>query len=238
VEGRDAIIARNRVQLTKWEATQHFTRNPVIRVDRDRADASFYTIAQHTVIRNGDPVTDVITDNARVDDDVASHDADSSTCQLRCSQERVFEPMSCRRGRQPDRAMTESRAGDRVRVCLDGDVVVVTGAGRGIGRATAIALAARAATVVVNDRPGNGDAPSGADDVVSEIRRNHGRAVADYTDVATLESAGDVVTETRRQLGRLDGLVCNAGITGNQRPIGYHELQEPGSTSAYVLSRV
>lgn len=57
VEGRDAIIARNRVQLTKWEATQHFTGNPVIRIDGDRADASFYTIAQHTVIREGSPVT-------------------------------------------------------------------------------------------------------------------------------------------------------------------------------------
>lgn len=57
VEGRDAIIARNRRQLTKWEGTQHFTGNPVIRVDGDRADTSFYTIAQHTVMRDGTPVT-------------------------------------------------------------------------------------------------------------------------------------------------------------------------------------
>ncbi|SDG38900.1 nuclear transport factor 2 family protein [Pseudonocardia oroxyli] len=57
VEGRDAIIARNQRQLTKWEATQHFTGNPVIKVDGDRADASFYTIAQHTVMRDGLPVT-------------------------------------------------------------------------------------------------------------------------------------------------------------------------------------
>ena len=57
VEGRDAIIARNKVRLTAWEATQHFTGNPVINVDGDTADASFYTIAQHTVIREGKPVT-------------------------------------------------------------------------------------------------------------------------------------------------------------------------------------
>jgi hypothetical protein len=60
VEGRDAIIARNKVQLTKWEATQHFTGNPVIRVDGDRADASFYTIAQA-----GNPVVPLLPPDVR-----------------------------------------------------------------------------------------------------------------------------------------------------------------------------
>jgi ketosteroid isomerase-like protein len=57
VNGREAIIARNKVRLTEWAATQHFTGNPVIKVDGDRADASFYTIAQHVVMRDGKPIT-------------------------------------------------------------------------------------------------------------------------------------------------------------------------------------
>jgi ketosteroid isomerase-like protein len=57
VEGRDAIIARNKERLPKWAATQHFTGNPVIKVDGDRADASFYVIAQHVVMDEGKPIT-------------------------------------------------------------------------------------------------------------------------------------------------------------------------------------
>jgi NAD(P)-dependent dehydrogenase (short-subunit alcohol dehydrogenase family) len=101
---------------------------------------------------------------------------------------------------------------------LEGKTVVVTGAGRGIGRAIAIAAAAEGASVVVADYGGAVDGraggPSGpADDVVAEIVAADGHAVAAAVDVSTMEGGRRIVSVALEQFGRLDGMVCCAGIT-------------------------
>src|SRR5262245_267526 len=101
---------------------------------------------------------------------------------------------------------------------LDGKSVVITGAGRGIGRATAIAAAAEGANVVVADYGGaldhRGDASSeAADEVVGEISAAGGRAVAAAEDVSTMDGGRRIIDTAVQNFGRLDGLVCFAGIT-------------------------
>ncbi|HEY6531328.1 MAG TPA: SDR family NAD(P)-dependent oxidoreductase [Acidimicrobiales bacterium] len=99
---------------------------------------------------------------------------------------------------------------------FDGRVAVVTGAGRGIGRAYARLLAARGASVVVNDLGGSieGDGASGqpADTVVAEIVEAGGTALADTNDVASATGAQALVDAAVARFGRLDILVNNAGI--------------------------
>jgi NAD(P)-dependent dehydrogenase (short-subunit alcohol dehydrogenase family) len=100
---------------------------------------------------------------------------------------------------------------------LTGRVVIVSGAGRGIGRCHSLELAAHGATVVVND-VGTGlhgdhdDEPSPADSVVGEIERAGGNAVADRTSVTDFAAVGRLVAETIERFGRLDAVVNNAGI--------------------------
>jgi len=99
---------------------------------------------------------------------------------------------------------------------LEGKVVIVTGAGHGIGRASALALAREGAKVVVNDvggqRDGSGSAHDPADAVVAEIEARGGQAVANYESVASPEGARAVVEAAKRSYGRLDVLINNAGI--------------------------
>ncbi len=101
---------------------------------------------------------------------------------------------------------------------LDGKVAVVTGAGRGIGRAEAIALAAAGASVVVNDPgvdlEGLGGSFEPANEVVQEIVRQGGKAVANYESVADFERAGRIIEQAIDTYGRIDILVNNAGIIG------------------------
>ena len=89
---------------------------------------------------------------------------------------------------------------------LEGQVVVVTGAGRGLGRAYALALAAEGAKLVVNDR----DAQP-ASSVVEEIANGGGEAVACVEAVGTRTAAKRVVAEAVDAFGRLDVMVTNAG---------------------------
>lgn len=98
----------------------------------------------------------------------------------------------------------------------DGRVVIVTGAGRGIGRAHALAFAAEGAHVMVNDLGGELDG-SGADltpaqSVVAEIEAAGGVAAVNGDDVSDFDGAGRLVAKTVEVFGRLDVLVCNAGI--------------------------
>ena len=99
---------------------------------------------------------------------------------------------------------------------LSGKVAIVTGAGRGIGRSHALALAAAGAKVVVNDL-GGGLAGEGADatpaqQVVEEIRAAGGEAVANGENVADFAGAGRMIQQAIDDFGRLDILVNNAGI--------------------------
>lgn len=95
-------------------------------------------------------------------------------------------------------------------------VVVVTGAGRGLGRLYALALAERGATVVVNDiggsMGGDGADPDVAAGVVEEIHRAGGTAVACHDSVADPDGAAAIIDRAVKGFGRLDAVISNAGI--------------------------
>jgi NAD(P)-dependent dehydrogenase (short-subunit alcohol dehydrogenase family) len=99
---------------------------------------------------------------------------------------------------------------------MDGKVVIVTGAGHGVGRGHALDLAQAGAQVVVNDLgggPSGGGADSRvADEVVAIIKERGGEALANYDDVSDFEAARALVRQTVDTFGRLDSLVLNAGI--------------------------
>ena len=99
---------------------------------------------------------------------------------------------------------------------VEGRVVIVTGAGGGLGREYALFLASVGAKVVVNDlggaRDGSGEGTAMADGVVAEIREAGGEAVASYDSVATEEGAAAIVATALDAFGEVHGLVNNAGI--------------------------
>lgn len=109
-----------------------------------------------------------------------------------------------------------------------GQVAVVTGAGRGLGRLYALELARRGARVVVNDLGGTVDGTgadrSVADQVVAEIERAGGVAVASHESVATADGGDAIVRTAVDRFGRLDAVVSNAGIF---HTVSFDELPPP-----------
>lgn len=99
---------------------------------------------------------------------------------------------------------------------LEGKVAIVTGGGRGIGRAEALLLAEEGAAVVVNDfggsTAGEGGDKGPADEVVDIITGKGGRAIANYGNVAEMATGEALVKTALDEFGRLDILVNNAGI--------------------------
>ena len=99
---------------------------------------------------------------------------------------------------------------------LDGKVAIITGSGGGIGREHALLFAREGAKVVVNDlgsdRHGGGKGGEMADQVVAEIKKAGGDAVANYDSVATREGADGLVWSALNKFGKLDIVVNNAGI--------------------------
>lgn len=100
---------------------------------------------------------------------------------------------------------------------LENRVAVVTGAGRGLGKAVAIGLAQLGAKVVVNDvgasLQGTGAETAPADDVVTHIKANGGQAIASYESVADFEASARIIDAAISNFGKIDILVNNAGTT-------------------------
>lgn len=113
------------------------------------------------------------------------------------------------------------------KIDFEGQTVIVTGAGGGLGRAYALEIAQRGGAVVVNDLGGNVDGLNGsttmADEVVAEITAKGGRAIANYDSVATVAGAQAIAAITLDTFGRIDALINNAG---NLRNAWFEDFKE------------
>nr|WP_228561682.1 SDR family oxidoreductase [Catenulispora rubra] len=109
----------------------------------------------------------------------------------------------------------------------EGRVAVVTGAGRGLGRAHALEFARQGARVVVNDLGVSADGRDGSDapaqEVVAEIVKAGGQAVADHHDIATWDGAAALVRTALDAFGQLDVLVNNAGFLRDRMLVNLSE---------------
>lgn len=101
-------------------------------------------------------------------------------------------------------------------ISFENQVAIVTGAGNGLGKSHALALAARGAKVVVNDfggaRDGSGGSTAAANEVVQLIKDNGGEAIANPANVASYEDVEAMVQQAMDTWGRVDILINNAGI--------------------------
>jgi NAD(P)-dependent dehydrogenase (short-subunit alcohol dehydrogenase family) len=113
-------------------------------------------------------------------------------------------------------------------LCTD-RVVIVTGAGRGIGRGHALEFARQGAKVVVNDLgasvDGSGSSDGPAGEVVDEIRANGGQAIANGENVADFDGAGRLVQAAIDEFGKLDVVVNNAGILRDRMLVNMSEAE-------------
>ena len=112
---------------------------------------------------------------------------------------------------------------------LDGKVAIITGAGRGIGREHALALAAAGAKIVVNDlggsTAGEGSDTTPAQSVADEIKAAGGEATANYDNVADFQGAENMVKQAISDFGSLDILVNNAGILRDRMLVSMTEAE-------------
>ena len=110
---------------------------------------------------------------------------------------------------------------------LDGKVVAVTGAGRGIGREIALLCARKGAAVVVNDlgglADGEGADASPAEEVVDEIKAFGGRAIVNAASVSDPQGAASIIEDGVQAFGQIDGVVNNAGILRDRI---FHNMSE------------
>ena len=122
----------------------------------------------------------------------------------------------------------------------DGRVAIATGAGRGLGRAHALALAREGAKVVVNDlgsaATGEGADATPAEEVVAEIRAMGGEAVVDTSDAASWDGAQKMVDTAINDLGGLDIVVNNAGILRDRMLINMTEDEWDSVTRVHMKS--
>lgn len=123
---------------------------------------------------------------------------------------------------------------------MGGRVVIVTGAGKGLGRAYALDLAARGACVVVNNRWADRSQPSSAQAVVAEIRHLGGRAVANLDSAEAPETGAAQVAQALAEFGRLDAVVSNAGVPETRRlhrqtPEGFRKVFDINFFGAFHL---
>lgn len=117
----------------------------------------------------------------------------------------------------------------------DGRVVIVTGAGRGIGREHALAFASEGAQVVVNDLGAGGEAGEHpADQVVAEIKSIGGEAVVNGDDVSSWEGAKALVQQAVDTFGALDVLVNNAGLLRDKMLVGMSEEEWDKVTTVHL----
>src|SRR4029453_18316272 len=108
-------------------------------------------------------------------------------------------------------------------------VVIVTGAGKGLGRAYALDLAARGARVVVNNRWADRSQPSSAEAIAAEIRRRGGKGGANLQPAEEPEAGEAMVAQALAACGGLDAVVSNAGVPETlrlhrQTPKGFRKI--------------
>jgi NAD(P)-dependent dehydrogenase (short-subunit alcohol dehydrogenase family) len=110
---------------------------------------------------------------------------------------------------------------------LNGKVIAVTGAGRGIGLSHATLLAAEGASVMVNDlsTAAGGSSETPAQRAVETIRDAGGVAVANHDDISTWAGGESLVEQTIEEFGRIDGLVLNAGIIRDRMIVNLSECE-------------
>jgi NAD(P)-dependent dehydrogenase (short-subunit alcohol dehydrogenase family) len=140
-----------------------------------------------------------------------------------------------------------ARRSELVGIRFDGQVAVITGAGRGLGKVYALELAKRGAKIVVNDLGGGTDgmdegARNAADDVVAEIKAAGGEAVANYDSVTAPEGGSNIIQTAVDHFGRVDILINNAGILRDKtfakmEPEMWYGIQDVHLYGAYNVTR-